>query len=67
MKRFITSSTLNPQPHPPERRCLGEANSSRLTLVNTTAHNVPAQRNTKDVTGSAVSTHHADTKRMRLR
>ncbi len=54
-------STLNPQPHPPAQRCLGAVNSSRLTLVNTTTHNVPAHT-TKDMTWSAVTTHHADTK-----
>lgn len=54
-------STLNPRPNPPAQRCLGPTNSSRLTLVNTTTHNMPAHT-TKDMTRSAVTTHHADTK-----
>lgn len=33
----------------------------QCTLVNTTVHNMP-ERTTKDVTPSAVTTHHADTK-----
>lgn len=56
-----SGSTLNPQPHPSAQRCLGATNGSQLTLVNTTTHNKPA-RTTKDMTRSAVTTHHADTK-----
>lgn len=52
---------IDPQPHPPARRCLGTTNSSRLTLVNTATHNMP-EHTTKDMTPSAVTTHHADTK-----
>lgn len=51
--------TLNPK----RLHCAasGATNSPRLTLVNTAMHNMPAHT-TKDVTPSAVTTHHADTK-----
>ncbi len=58
---WYSGSTLNPQPHQPAQRCLEATDGSQPTLVNTTTHNMPAHT-TKDMTPSAVTTHHADTK-----
>ena len=56
---------VDPEPSTPPAcaslAALRPQNSSRLTLVNTITHNVPAHT-TKDMTPSAVTTHHADTK-----